>query len=184
MLAPRDYDGIENACFADSAVVVGGTTAHDIVGGLMHLEGQTVSILADGAEYPSSVVSGGTVQISPPAQTVVVGLPFTSYITLNGFESETRNGSTFLQKKHVSELRISMYDSVGGEARAGDDEFQEIISRDVLEDRMDCAISPRLSVATISVAGGIDEDTIITIRQCAPLPMNIGAVVAEVRLVE
>lgn len=51
--------------------------ARDSLAGLSHLEGKTVSILADGAVMPQQVVTGGVVTISPPASVVHVGLPYT-----------------------------------------------------------------------------------------------------------
>ena len=46
--------------------------AHD---GLSHLEGQTVSILADGAVQPQQVVTSGAVTIPVAASVVTIGLP-------------------------------------------------------------------------------------------------------------
>lgn len=47
------------------------------VGGLGHLEGETVSILADGAVLPSQVVVNGSVDIGFPATRVIIGLRYT-----------------------------------------------------------------------------------------------------------
>lgn len=48
------------------------------VSGLLHLEGQTVRIWADGADAGTAVVQGEAVTLPWPASQVVVGLPFTS----------------------------------------------------------------------------------------------------------
>ncbi len=48
--------------------------------GLDHLNGQTVSVIADGVQRPNVVVSGGEVAVSPPASHVIVGLPYTHKI--------------------------------------------------------------------------------------------------------
>ena len=47
------------------------------VGGLWHLEGQEVCILADGNVQDNRTVVGGAVTLDNPATRVVVGLPFT-----------------------------------------------------------------------------------------------------------
>ncbi|MBN8521750.1 MAG: hypothetical protein J0L77_07635 [Alphaproteobacteria bacterium] len=48
--------------------------------GLSHLNGQTVSIVADGKIQPSQTVTGGAITLSVPALTVQIGLPFTHVI--------------------------------------------------------------------------------------------------------
>tara|TARA_R110001592_G_scaffold27763_21_gene102868 strand:- start:9163 stop:11160 length:1998 start_codon:yes stop_codon:yes gene_type:complete len=48
--------------------------------GLDHLEGQEVSIVADGAVIPDQTVLGGAVTLSEPANTVQIGLAYTHII--------------------------------------------------------------------------------------------------------
>jgi len=52
--------------------------ARDTVSGLGHLEGKTVSILADGGVMPQQVVTGGTVTLQRAASYITVGLPYQS----------------------------------------------------------------------------------------------------------
>lgn len=52
--------------------------ARTSVSGLSHLEGQTVSILADGAVVPQQVVASGTVTLQRASSIVTVGLPYES----------------------------------------------------------------------------------------------------------
>lgn len=46
--------------------------------GLSHLEGKTVSILAEGAVMPQQVVTSGTITLSTPVMSAIVGLPYQS----------------------------------------------------------------------------------------------------------
>lgn len=67
-----------------------------VVSGLDHLNGQTVSILADGGVVPQQVVSGGSVTLPNAASQIVVGLPYacqmqTLYMDLPG-ENPTVSG--------------------------------------------------------------------------------------------
>ena len=50
------------------------------ISGLAHLEGQTVSVLADGATHPDKVVSSGAIVLERAASKVKVGLPYTSLL--------------------------------------------------------------------------------------------------------
>ncbi len=48
--------------------------------GLSHLNGQSISLVADGKIVPDQVVSGGQIHLVTPARTVQAGLPFTHVI--------------------------------------------------------------------------------------------------------
>jgi hypothetical protein len=48
------------------------------LGGLSHLEGKTVSILADGAVMPQQVVTSGSISLQRAATKIIVGLPYES----------------------------------------------------------------------------------------------------------
>jgi hypothetical protein len=52
--------------------------ARDTVAGLTHLDGKTVSILADGAVMPQVTVTGGVAVLQRPSVVVHVGLPYVS----------------------------------------------------------------------------------------------------------
>ncbi len=52
--------------------------ARNSVSGLSHLEGKTVSILADGSTQPQEVVAGGIVNLDHAAVKIHVGLPYIS----------------------------------------------------------------------------------------------------------
>lgn len=73
-MAPRLFGEQQNAFFVDSGLTYDGPPA-DTISGLSHLEGCTVSILADGAVHPPRVVSSGAVQLDVEASVVHVGLP-------------------------------------------------------------------------------------------------------------
>ena len=47
------------------------------VGGLQHLEGETVAILADGSVIPNQVVTDGMVTLEEPASRIIIGLSYT-----------------------------------------------------------------------------------------------------------
>jgi hypothetical protein len=67
----------QNSFFVDAGATYSGAPA-TTVSGLTWLEGQTVSVLADGAVYQNKVVSGGAITLEQPASLVTVGLPYTS----------------------------------------------------------------------------------------------------------
>jgi len=84
---------IDDAYFVDGGLSYDGVPVNTFTG-IEHLEGETVSILADGAVRPNATVNGGSVTIAdPPASKVHIGLPFTStMVTLPIALSQVENG--------------------------------------------------------------------------------------------
>jgi hypothetical protein len=70
-------DDQEDAFFVDAGLTYDGVPA-DVITGLDHLEGETVSILADGAVHPQKVVASGEVTLDYEASVVQIGLPYNS----------------------------------------------------------------------------------------------------------
>lgn len=78
-MAPRVDVDVTQGWFVDCGVSYSGA-AKSTFSGLDHLEGKTVSILADGAVKPAQVVTGGAITIDHPATMVIAGLPYVSEI--------------------------------------------------------------------------------------------------------
>ncbi len=64
----------------DSVLRGSSETAKTVWSGLTHLEGQTVSIVADGMVQSDKVVSSGTITLDTSAQEVVIGLAYTHIV--------------------------------------------------------------------------------------------------------
>jgi hypothetical protein len=86
--------------------------AVDEVSGLSHLEGRTVSILADGNVEPQQVVVGGKVTLTRPYVVIHAGLPFTS--DLESLDLENVNGETLSDKrKRINRVSLLVESSRG-----------------------------------------------------------------------
>ena len=179
----RSAGSIADAVYVDSAVASEGKTLQTLEG-LEHLEGQKVQVLADGAVQTPKEVVNGTITLDDSAEKVVAGLPYESKVSPMPIELEMQNGHSVLRKKCIGELRIRLYGSVGGEARCGEDQWQEIISRDVLADTMDQAIQARDEVVVLNSLSGTHYTPVIEIRQQDPLPLNVNSMVVTYDVVE
>lgn len=71
---------LANDIYLDSVLRGSSETAKSVWSGLDHLDGQTVSILADGMVQSDKVVSSGTVTLDTAAEKVVIGLAYTHVI--------------------------------------------------------------------------------------------------------
>lgn len=97
-----------SAIFSDSAVTSTGQT----ISGLHHLEGKTVSVLADGAVLPSATVALGSITLDKSYTVVQVGLPYTSEFRTNFLEvaSSSSRGS----KAKITTAYLQLYETLGG----------------------------------------------------------------------
>jgi hypothetical protein len=73
----RQITTLDQCFFVDCGLTYTGAPTNTVTG-LGHLNGKTVSILADGAVMPQKVVAGGQITIEQPASVITVGLPYES----------------------------------------------------------------------------------------------------------
>lgn len=73
-------ESFDDALYVDSGLAGESGSPSVTWSGLDHLEGRTVSIVADGVVLPDVVVSGGTVTLEAPASSVAIGLSYTHVI--------------------------------------------------------------------------------------------------------
>ena len=174
LMAKRVPDSPADAYYVDSGAKKVSDTAFDSVAGLSHLEGQTVQILADGALEAPRVVTDGTVTLDRPAKKVILGLGYDSIVEPMSIEGDAGNGSTLLRRKTIGEVRIMLYDSVGGVVSCCASNDWEIVSRDALFDPMDSAITPKSEVVRVPGYGGFADAATVRVRQSDPLPLNVA----------
>lgn len=97
--------------FVDSGLTYSGAPVSEI-GGLFHLEGRTVAILADGGVSPPQVVSGGKVSIEAPASKVHVGLPYRARLQTLPLSMQTQALGQGTQK-NINKVHLRVFASNG-----------------------------------------------------------------------
>jgi hypothetical protein len=111
-MAPRLFAAQADAFFVDAGLTYRGAPATTI-SGLSHLEGKTVSILADGAVAPQQVVTGGAITLDNEASVVTIGLPIQADIQtlppVMGVDSGYGMGRT----RNVNKVVLRVYRSGG-----------------------------------------------------------------------
>lgn len=153
--------------------------ARDTVSGLSHLEGKTVSILADGAVQPQRTVSSGSVTIDRAAVVIHVGLPYESDLqTLPAVMSLDGYGQG--RYKNVNKAYIRVFKSSGIFIGPTADRLVEAKQRttepygtppSLKSDEIDVDLKPAWR------AGGQ-----VYLRQADPLPLSVVGLTLEVVL--
>jgi len=111
-LKSYDYgDDLQDAWFVDCGLQYSGAPA-TVISGLDHLEGKTVSVLADGLEQTDKVVSSGQITLDTAASQAQVGLGYTAKLQTLNLNLPTMNQQAVTKRVH--EVAVRVYKSVGG----------------------------------------------------------------------
>lgn len=166
--------------YLDCAKRTTNSPASDVVTGLGHLEGKEVSILADGAVSPMRTVVGGSITLQSPAENILVGLRYDSYLQPMKMEMQLQSGSTKGSKKKVFRATVSLHKSLGGEyqGNAVSEKWDHMFSR-TTTDEMDSSPPVFTGDKEFPVAGNYSRAAVITIRQTQPLPLTILAITPQ-----
>jgi hypothetical protein len=168
-----------DAHFVDCGLKYSGAAVSSF-SGLSHLEGQTVSILANGAVRPDAVVNSGSTSLDRGTATVaVIGLAYTSNAQTQRLEYATRSIATVQGKsKRFHSVVVRFWRTLGGQAGPDASTLENIIFRES-SDPMDNAPPLADDDFTVSMPGGYETEGRVYIRQAQPLPMTILALVVE-----
>lgn len=171
------FPSLEDAFFVDSGLSYSGPPTNT-VGGLHHLEGQTVSILGDGAVFADQVVVNGRITIDQPVSKLQVGLPIVSTIkTLPlPLEGSSTGGPSYVKNVTKAWLRVDRSSGVFVGPSLGE------LSEHKQRTDEPYGSPPRLTSGEIEipVTGVWGRDGEIYIQQRAPLPLTVQSIALEV----
>jgi len=148
--------------------------AVDEVSGLDHLEGKTVSILADGNVEPQQVVSGGAIALQRPYAVIHAGLPIQA--DLETLSIENTGGETLTDKrKLVNEVSLMVEGSRGIWVGPDADHLTEYKQRE--DEGWDEPIGMDTGTVKVSIEARWDDNGRVFVRQDDPLPLAVLAII-------
>ena len=168
-----DFDQTDNTSFnfLDSALSYSGS-AVSTISGLDHLEGQTVSILADGATHPDKTVSSGSITLDRSSTSVKVGLAYRSLLQTMRLNAGSQNGTSQGKTKRIYDITVRMFETIGVEVGPNLNDMERIPFRSSA-DLMDEGIPPFTGDKEVEFRGNYETDGFIFVRQTQPLPFTI-----------
>jgi len=161
------------AFFVDSGLVYSGS-ATTTLSGLYHLEGENLSILANGATHADKTVSGGGVTLDFSATSGAVGFGYTSEMQTMRLESGSQDGTSQGKPKRIHDITVRFYETVGAEVGSDSASADRIFFRDSSMN-MDEAVPLFTGDKEIEFEGGFVDGDRIYVRQSQPLPMTVLA---------
>lgn len=147
--------------------------------GLNHLEGRTISILADGSVHPPRVVVAGAVTLQEAAGVAHMGLPYHSDMETLDLELKSANETALDKKIAVTSLTVLVEESRG--IFAGKDKnslYEAKTDRDTYEQPLDLLTGQ----TEIPISNDWQGKGRVFIRQSDPLPLSVLAVIPEVTI--
>jgi len=144
----------------------------NIIAGLNHLNGQTVSILADGATHPTKVVSNNQITLDRFSTDVKVGLQYTSILKTMRIDAGSQDGTSQGKTKRIYEVTARLFETVGVEIGPDLNNMERIPFR-TSADPMDQGIPPFTGDKQVEFRGNYDTDGFMMVRQTQPLPLTL-----------
>ena len=168
-------------------------TPTTVVSGLNHLEGKTVSILADGSVVPPQVVTGGKITLVQEASMITVGLPFTCQLqtcyvdpigsrqTVQGNRKNVTSTTIRMAKSRGMEVGSNKVDASTTESGADSDwtdmyEFKERTASVYAGNAIPLYTGDR----RLNINSNWSTKGQVAVQQKYPLPANVLAIVSEV----
>jgi hypothetical protein len=172
-----DFDETEatDFKFLDSHLTYSGSATTSL-SGLDHLEGQTVSILADGSVHANKVVSSGSVSLDREVTKACVGLAYDSVLQTMRIEGGAAEGTSQGKTKRISKVVLRLFETVGVKVGPSLSNLEVVPFR---------TTSSNLSAPVDTLIEGDKEiefdddynsDGYIFIKQDQPLPASILAI--------
>jgi len=174
-------DGVDVDGSGFTAWTSGGTVRKVVstISGLSHLEGETVSVLGDGGHQPDKTVASGSISLSRPANSVQVGLSYTSDMKTMRAEHPQRSMQGKIKRIYKAIIRV--FNTVGFQAGKDADTLEEMLFRDG-DDYMGTPPDLYTGDKEFLFPEGYDTQGQVLIRQDAPLPLTVLAIIPEMEV--
>ena len=161
--------------FLDAAVSFKSDDGFTTLTGLTHLEGQSVSILADGNVLAPQTVSSGTVTLPRTMYQACVGLSYVAYLQTLPVAAQAGQAD----KRHrVVNVVLQLVDSCGGAAGMEGKTLEEICWR--IDDNFNSLLGLHSGYYPLTVCGAHERGAAVVVSQTLPLPFTLLALNVQV----
>jgi hypothetical protein len=171
-------NSLEDAFFVDSGLSYSGAAVTS-VSGLDHLEGETVSVLADGSPQANRVVSGGSITLDSSSSVVHVGLPYNSDLMPMPMEVGEANKSMRGTPARITKAILQIHRSMVVKVGSSFDSLDEIWFRDSY-DLVGEPLDPFSGLVEKEIDSEPSRTQQVAIRQDKPLPLTVTGLIVEI----
>lgn len=164
------------AFFVDSGLLYSGVLTSTI-SGLDHLEGETLSVLADGVVFDDAIVSSGSITlklatVTTEAERVSTGLPFTSTLQTMRIEQKDTKGTAQGRTKRINRVVFRV-------DKTKQFQYGQIPTGTLKTHTFDSLYSGDQEVDFVM---GNTREGYVSIVNSEPLPITVSAIIPEMNL--
>ena len=172
--------GVGEAMHVDAGVTYRGAPV-SVIGGLSHLEGQSVSVCVDGSNHPDVMVSGGQATLARTGELVHIGYRFASRMQSMRLDVQGGAGTSQTARKAIAEAWLRLQSTVGGRVGPSFDRMDAIRT---LDPRKPVGTPPPLFTGDYKVQfpAGYETDAYVCYEQRDPMPATLVAIVLRVQV--
>jgi hypothetical protein len=166
-----------NVAFPSTALIAsaGWRMTVTTITGLSHLEGETVDVLADGAEHPQVVVTGGAITLAFAASKVQIGLYKRARLQTMRLNAGSGDGTSQGKTARINKASVRLLDTLGMKFGNNFTDMDDQPFRDAL-DEMDNAPGLFTGDILLDWPGDYSTDPWLCFEQDKPLPSTIVAI--------
>ena len=161
--------------FLDSHLIYDGS-ATSTLSGLSHLEGQTVSVLADGSTHATKIVSSGSISLDRSTTKAVVGLAYDSVLQTMRIEGGAAEGTSQGKTKRISKVVLRLFETVGVKVGPTLAKLETVPFRTTSSDLSAPVNTLLAGDREIEFRDDYNSDGFIFIKQDQPLPLSVLAI--------
>lgn len=179
--AAYPYSTVDSSAFG--TYISGGEVREYVstISGLWHLEGESVSIFADGAAQPDATVANGAVTLDTPGATVSIGYGYNSDGQLLRIEAGAADGTALGKNRRTHRCGFLLHRTLGLKVGTSFDNLKEQTFR-VSSDPMSRGVPLFSGVLSTEIVADTDFDNLICWRQSQPTPGMILAVMPQMEV--
>lgn len=168
-------DNVEDAYYVDGGLTYSGS-ATTTISGINHLEGEVLTVLADGSSHPNKTVTNGKITLDRSSSKVHLGYGYTSLLETLRIEAGAEDGVSQGKIKRIHGVTVRFLETVGAEVGPDTANLDRIPFRSSAN-AMNQATPLFTGDKEIFFPSGYDNDSRVVVRQTQPLPMTILAVI-------
>jgi len=161
--------------FLDSHLSYSGSSTSTL-SGLAHLEGQTVSILADGATHATKVVSSGAITLDRACTKACVGLSYDSVLQTMRIEGGAAEGTSQGKTKRISKVVLRLFETVGVKVGPSLTTLETVPFRTTSSQLSSPVDTLLAGDKEIEFRDDYNSDGFIFVKQDQPLPCSVLAI--------
>ncbi len=169
--APQDQ------VFLDCSVSKKSDTAFTELGGLQHLEGRAVSVLADGSPLGELTVNSGKILLPRSANTVHAGLAYQATLQTLPPDYSFTDGTQQDRKRRPVQVLLKVMDSRGGQIGIAGGKLDALLADPAPTYAAPAALQTRDYVKVLPAAHSYFPS--VTLVQADPLPLTLLAVITQ-----